>query len=224
MVQRTTPRVALIHATPVAMAPVQAAFAADWPEAEITNLLDDSLSADLAKIGSLDEAMIGRFHELGEYVRRNGAEAILFTCSAFGEAIASVARKLSPLPVLKPNEAMFDEAIRIGGKVGLLGTFEPSMPSMAREFAASVAATESDATLEMACVPEAMIALRNGDADHHNLLVAEAALSLRDCNVIMLAQFSTAQAAQEAARRVSVPILTSPASAVSRLKQYSATS
>ena len=170
MVQRTTPRVALIHATPVAMAPVQAAFAADWPEAEITNLLDDSLSADLAKIGSLDEAMIGRFHELGEYVRRNGAEAILFTCSAFGEAIESVARKLSPLPVLKPNEAMFDEAIRIGGKVGLLGTFEPSMPSMAREFAASLAATESDATLEMACVPEAMIALRNGDADHHNLL------------------------------------------------------
>ncbi len=43
------PRIALIHATPVAMAPIHAAFAADWPEAELTNLLDDSLSIDRAR-------------------------------------------------------------------------------------------------------------------------------------------------------------------------------
>ena len=216
-------RIALIHATPVAMAPVQSAFAREWPDAEVTHLLDDSLSADLARAGTLDQTMIDRFHTLARYVRQHGADAILFKCSAFGLAIESVARNLAPMPVLKPNEAMFDEAIRIGGRVGLLGTFEPSMPSMAREFDAGIVAAGADANLKMVCVPEAMAALRAGDAVRHNTLVAQAAASLNDCTVIMLAQFSTAQALQETRRTVSVPILTSPASAVAHLKQQLAT-
>jgi hypothetical protein len=51
----TTPRIALIHATPLAMDPVGNAFELLWPEALRMNLLDDSLSADLALAGSLDQ-------------------------------------------------------------------------------------------------------------------------------------------------------------------------
>lgn len=49
-------RIALIHATPVAMPPVIEAFQRGWPEAETMNLLDDSLSSDLARVDRLDEA------------------------------------------------------------------------------------------------------------------------------------------------------------------------
>src|SRR4051794_34838959 len=38
------PRVALIHATPLAVEPIQAAFVRHWPAAVRMNLLDDSLS------------------------------------------------------------------------------------------------------------------------------------------------------------------------------------
>lgn len=52
------PRIALIHATPLAMEPVQAAFQRHWPQVRPMNLLDDSLSFDRAQAGRLTEAMV----------------------------------------------------------------------------------------------------------------------------------------------------------------------
>ena len=42
------PRIGLIHATPLAIAPAASAFAEHWPEAEVVNLLDESLQSDAA--------------------------------------------------------------------------------------------------------------------------------------------------------------------------------
>jgi hypothetical protein len=53
-------RIALIHAVAVAIAPVEAAFRELWPEAECTNLLDDSLSGDRERDGALTAAMTRR--------------------------------------------------------------------------------------------------------------------------------------------------------------------
>ena len=46
------PTVALIHATPAAMAPARAAFADRFPEARLWNLLDDLLISDAEAAGS----------------------------------------------------------------------------------------------------------------------------------------------------------------------------
>ena len=62
------------------------------------NLLDDSLSADLARDGRLKDAMTERFRALGRYAAATGADAILFTCSAFGPCIEAVARAHAPMP------------------------------------------------------------------------------------------------------------------------------
>src|SRR5947199_6941911 len=54
------------------------AFARLWPDASLMNLLDDSLSADLARDGSLTAGMTDRFLSLGRYVASTRADAILF--------------------------------------------------------------------------------------------------------------------------------------------------
>jgi hypothetical protein len=38
------------------------------------------------------------------------------------------------MPVLKPNEAMIEQAAARGRRIGLLSTFEPTLASMAQEF------------------------------------------------------------------------------------------
>ena len=184
------PRIVLLHATPVAMQPIQTAFAERWPEAETINLLDDGLSLDRAREPDLSEAMIERFVAFGTYGFRMGAAGLLITCSAFGPAIDRLAASL-PIPVLKPNEAMFQAAIARGQRIGMLATFGPSVGTMTDEFDEFVAGSGRPATLTTVLVADAIDLLKRGDAESHNRLVAARAPELADHVAIMLAHFST---------------------------------
>lgn len=213
-----SPRITLVHATPVAIDPVVEAFGRLWPEALTFNLLDDSLSSDVARDNVITPAMIDRFRDLAAYAVRTGADGVLFTCSAFGPAIDAATADHPHIPVLKPNAAMFVDAIERGGTAGLLATFEPSIAPMAEEFVTLSEEIGRNTRLVTRFVPRALEALRTGDARKHDTLIAEAATDLGDCDTLMLAQFSTARARNLVARASGTTVLTSPDSAVIQLK------
>ena len=211
-------RIALIHALKHSVAPTEAAFARMWPGVQLANILDDSLSADLARAGTLDDAMTERFLSLARYAVRSGADGILFTCSAFGPCIEACAAALAPLPVLKPNEAMIEEAVAMagpGGRVGLLASFGPTLASMPPEFSAAAPGM----TLGPRLAEGALAALDAGDTLAHDAAVITAGRGLADCDVIALAQFSLARAAEGVAQASGRPVLTTPDSAVRKLQR-----
>jgi Asp/Glu/Hydantoin racemase len=210
-------RIVLVHAVQVAMEPIEEAFRSAWPQAQLVHLLDDSLSPDRAAQTDLSPAMSQRIALLADYALCADAQAVLYTCSAFGPAIEAVASRLA-VPVLKPNEAMFEAALRSGGRIGMLATFAPSVESMTEEFNAMARASGQSASLKAIVVPEAMTALRAGDVESHNQLLADAAPALTDCAAVMLAHFSTSRALSAVQARLPCPVLTSPGSAVSKLK------
>jgi Asp/Glu/hydantoin racemase len=206
-------RIALIHALPHSVAPINEAMARDWPQATRMNLMDDSLSADLAAGGGLDAKMHERFRRLAQYAVDCGSDAILFTCSAFGRCIEAVAREHAPLPVLKPNEAMVADAAAMHLRVGLVASFPATLESMPGEFPANV-------DLECALAEGALAALDAGDTQRHDELIGQAAVTLarRGCGVIALAQFSMARARSRVAQVTGLPVLTTVDSAVAALK------
>jgi hypothetical protein len=211
-------RIALIHALSHSVPAIVAAFGREWPTASLANLLDDSLSADLARDGALTPAMTERFLTLSRYAKRCGADGILFTCSAFGPCIEACVRDLSPLPVLKPNEAMIEEAVALAGpsaRIGLLATFAPTLVSMPAEFAA----VAPRVTVVPCHAADALPALDRGDPDAHDRAAAAAATALRDCDVVVLGQFSLARAAPLVAEATGRTVLTTPDSAVRKLKR-----
>jgi Asp/Glu/hydantoin racemase len=214
----TVPRIALIHATPVAMQPIGDAFGQLWPAARITHLLEDSLAADLSAEGRLTERMIERFVALARYAHACGADAVLFTCSAFGVAIEAAAAAV-PIPVLKPNEAMLEEALTAGKRIGLLATFEPSIPSLRAELEQMAQTKRIALEITTRAVPAALTALHAGCAADHDRLIADAAREIGDCDALILGQFSMASAARVIPARPRRKVLTSPESAVTRLKQ-----
>jgi Asp/Glu/hydantoin racemase len=212
------PRIALIHATSVAIQPIGDAFRQLWPAARVNHLLEDSLSADLAAEGRLTERMIERFVALASYAHGAGADAILFTCSAFGPAIEAAAAAV-PIPVLKPNEAMLEEALTAGNRIGLLATFEPSIPALKAELEQMARKNSIALEITVRAVPAALKALHAGCAADHDRLIADAAQEIGECDALILGQFSMASAANAIPARPRRKVLTSPGSAVARLKE-----
>jgi Asp/Glu/hydantoin racemase len=156
--------------------------------------------------------MYRRFETLADYAVGTGADAILFTCSAFGPCIEAAARRHPDIPVLKPNEAMIAEAARMKKRIGLIASFPPTLKSMPPEFPA-------DVELECELAEGALAALDDGAGAEHDRLVVAAARRLRDrCGVIALSQFSMARAASSVADAVSLPVLTTVGSAVADLR------
>ena len=232
----SSPRIALIHATPLAIEPVNSSFKKLWPEASLQNILDDSLSKDHAAVGHLTADMVERFIDLAQYAKRAGCQGILFTCSAFGEAIEAAASAVG-IPTLKPNEAMFEDALRVALEahqndaatlnIGLVATFAASIVSMSEEFNSLTAGhgvglgigNSGTVKLHSLFVPHAMDALAQGHADQHHRLVAEGIQTMPNCDVIMLAQFSMAAAQTLAQSQTTATILTSPECAVLALQK-----
>jgi hypothetical protein len=230
--QTPAARVALIHATALAVAPIVSAFERLWPQARRMNLLDDSLSVDRAEAGALTPQMTRRFIDLATYAKGTGCDGILFTCSAFGPAIEAAGDAVG-IPTLKPNEAMFEDALALaarsaGGaqqsaRLGLVATFAASLPSMSEELLALAKQRGQQIELHTVFVPQAMDDLARGDADLHHRKIAAAAAAdadqLRSCAAVMLAQFSMAQAQPQVQAALPCPVLSSPDCTVLALKK-----
>jgi hypothetical protein len=212
------PRIALIHALPESPEPANRAFAELWPEAARFNLMDDSLATDLAAAGSITPEITQRFVGLGRYAADTGARGILFTCSAFGAAIDACKAALNPIPVLKPNEAALEVALDAGPRIALVATFGPTIPSMTAELEAMAKARGIVPTIVTRVVDGALAALKAGAGDKHDRLIAQVAEELLSVNALVLAQFSMARAAPKIAAVPGRKVVTTPASAVQKLK------
>lgn len=211
-------RLVLIHATRLAMEPIEQTFRQDWPEAEVVSILEEGLSIDRARPDASDEDLDRRIMALARYGESIAADGILYTCSAFGRGIEEVART-SPLPVLKPNESMFKSAFNAGDRVAMIYTFEPAVAGMEREFREEAARRRPSATIRSILAPGARDALQAGDADTHNRIIAETAGNVTDADVILLAHFSMAPAAVVAREKARTPVLTSPEAAVEEMRR-----
>ena len=213
------PRIFLIHATPLAIAAINDSFRKLWPEARLANLLDDSLTADLQQAGKIDRSLTDRFIKLARYAHETGADGIVFTCSAFGSAIDACKDAL-PIPVLRPNEAMVEEAMAYGDRFALMATFEPAIASITEEIQRRASELGRHVTIDAIHVPGALQAAREGDLARHDGLIANAAAAVKEADVICFAQFSMSQTAADMCAGVSgKPVLTTPDSAVRLIRK-----
>jgi Asp/Glu/hydantoin racemase len=212
-----SPRIFVIHALRASLAPVEEAFTEGWRESRVCNLMDDSLSVDRAAALDGEAQFIPRFLSLSRYCIDNGADAILFACSAFNDAI-DACKQSTGLPVLKPDEAMIEAALVRGGRLAVVATFAPSIASLQTQIHTLAAARGASVDVEGVFVDGAMDALKAGKIDDHDEHIAKAAARIQGAGAILLAQFSMARAAPAVRALAGTTVLTSPASAVAKLK------
>ncbi len=211
-------RITLIHAVATAILPIRRAFEEDWPDAKISNLLDDDLMPAYTREGGLTPHITERICELALYAARTGADGILFTCSVFPQA-EDMAKQLVRVPLLKPDEAMIAAALEAGTRIGIVATNPPAAPAAAAQLLAGAKARGTEIQVVESVAHGAFAIGNAGDAATHDRMVVEAAERIAgSVDVICLAQVSMALARTAVQARVTVPVLTSPATAVARLK------
>ena len=213
-----TTRIALIHATRAAIAPIETAFSEVWPEAEQWSLLDEDLNQSLNQAGELTEKLGDRFIRLASYAADTSIDGLLFTCTAFGPLIEECQRRF-PFPTLKPNEAMFETAIESGLNIGLLASHPVALPELTAQLSTLAKKQSHEITITPQLVAGAWDALAAGNQEVHDHMVINAAQNLHKCDVVLLAQFSMAPLAKAIQSTLSSKVITSPHAAVSKLRR-----
>ena len=212
------PRIGLVHALHASMAPIEAAFKELWPEADTISLFDQSLYVDYDKVRELTPEIYRRIEALLNYSASTGAQAILFTGSLFGAPVEA-ARKAMQIPVLTSYEAMIEDAFAAGSRLGLLATVPDTITMMEADIRRYARENGLEFELETRHVLGAMDALQAGNREKHDALIAETATELEDCDALLLSQFSMAPVLKRLPQDLKNRALTSPASAVGKLKR-----
>ena len=201
--------IAFIHTMPLLVERFRPRFQAELPRQRCFHMLDESVLQDLLRDGP-SPAITRRIVTLATLAADAGADLIVFTCSSTSPAV-DVARKLVPVTIVKIDDAMYAEAARADGRVGLLcttrSTLEPSRSLLAEH--AGVRGTRVEA--QPVLVDGAFDALSAGRRDEHDALVTDSALALaRRADRLVLAQASLAHLAEPLAQRTGKPVYASP--------------
>lgn len=179
---------------------------------------------DTAIRSGVDDTVTGELRSHLQHLAGRGADPVLVTCSSIGEAAESAAPDVDAT-VIRVDRAMASEAAATVERasmpgeamppVAVLATLEATLGPTGRLIAEELNRRGTDAPVAARVVAGAVDARQRGDrAEHDRLIAAEIARAeASGCAVIVLAQASMATAL-DVLGTVSVPVLTSPPSAV----------
>ncbi len=211
-------KAAIFHTSTGTLALMQSLTKAIMPDAEIMHIVEDSMIKDVMKHGGPTPAINARIAAYIECAALAGCSIFMTACSSIGGSVESC-QFLSPIPLMRIDEAMTAEAIDSSKKLAVLATVEttlkPTLDFITRKAAASGKPVDVQAHL----MADAFTAFLAGDLDTHDALVAAGVRQAieKKCDSIILAQASMARVLEKMGK-LPIPVLTSPERGICDLK------
>ena len=211
-------KLAILHTTVVTVEPLKALAAELLPDYDAVNFVDDSILPQLkASDGDL-RVVADRLFQYARFAEQVGADVILNACSSVGALVAEAQRQVA-IPIVRIDEAMAEEAVRRGPRIGvaatLVTTLNPTMQlvkSKADEAGTSVELTP----LLASAAYEKLIA---GDKAGHDATLAVALADLAaSVDVVVLAQASMARVVSSLPKDQQGKYLSSPRLGMERVR------
>lgn len=213
------PLVAMIHAVPAAHRIAHEAFTREFPQATVWNVLDDRLLDDARSAGGLTDALRRRMLRLIAHVMDGGAQALLLTCSSYGEVV-DTARVLWDVPVLKSDESMFKAAL-LGPyrRIAVVASTPPAVPAAVAQLEALVPAVRPGRPLDIVtALSEEAAGAVDAEAAARHLADALRAAGGADVDAVLLAQYSLTPAGDALAALLGIPVLDGAGAAARELR------
>jgi Asp/Glu/hydantoin racemase len=141
---RKTPKIALISSTHAVFASMDAAFRAVFPEAEVIQILDETLLLLFRQDGGLSERSRRKALEMSLTAQDAAVDGILVTCSTLSPAVDDF-RPFLRIPIVKIDEPMLEHVVQSAETIALvasaetvLKSVEPLVQNKARQFGRQV--------------------------------------------------------------------------------------
>ena len=187
------------------------------PGVEVVHFVDGGLPSMAAD--ELRPRVIERLRTLAAFARESGAEAILLTCTAFGRLVDDVKGAVA-CPVLSVLEIMVDEALRLPGTIGVLGSHPGTLAAASRMLQEQASVEGKTVQVTTRLCPGAFDAVQRDDwANHNRIVLANLREMVEQVDVVVAPQPSVERAVMGfSGTDWTVPVLTSPRLSVLRLK------
>jgi Asp/Glu/hydantoin racemase len=204
-------KVGVVHTFLYSVEDIKQMFKKYLPEVEMVNIIDDSLLEEMLKNKALTPRVISRMCDYYTNLEEIGCVCCLNQCSSAGEA-ADIAAKLVNIPILKIDEAMAAEAVKLGNRIAVVATAISTVEKQAREAGKNV-------VIEKCFVKGAYdFLLKTGDKQKHNEMVIKKVKEAEKNNdVIVLAQASMYHL-MPLLSDIKVPVLTSLETGVAQIR------
>ncbi len=214
-----SPTVTLVHAVLPALAPMEAALARALPGARVRHILDEGLSTEAERYGGVTRACVERMLTILGLAVEARTDAVLLTCTAYSTMLPEARARFPGTPFYAVDQVMVETAVARASRIGVLATFPAGLDQqrelLTREATARGKAIEIVPSLH----PEAMQALRRGDAAEHDRIVLAALPALVETtDLVLLAQASMARVAELVPAAYRDRVLSSPQLAAEALR------
>lgn len=211
-------RVGVVHTFLYSVEDFKKMFKKYVPEVEMINIIDDSLLEEMLENKGLTPRVISRMCDYYANLEELGCVCCLNQCSSAGEA-ADVAAKLINIPVLKVDEPMAAEAVKLGSRIAVIATAISTVEPSCRLVEKKAREAGKDVVVNRCFVEGAYdFLLKTGDKQKHNEMVIEKIKEAEKNNdVIVLAQASMYHL-MPLLSDIKVPVLTSLETGVAQIR------
>lgn len=186
-------KLAIIHTTPVTIDVLKTLAKEIMPNYDLMNFLDDSILPQLKNNGGNLKDVEERWIQYALFAQQLGADGVLSACSSVG-GLAAKAQRHVAVPVMRIDDAMAEEAIRLGDRIGVAATLPTTLNPTMELLKNKAEEIGKEISLEALLVEEAYERLMLGDkAGHDAILIERLGNFANTVDVVVLAQASMAQ-------------------------------
>ena len=187
-------------------------------DVELLHITDDSVISDVIACGNLSGEVSDRVRRHIAAAEEANADYILVTCSSIGGAVDE-AQGVIRVPVMRVDQPMADQAVRMGRRIGVLATLSTTLEPTQALIARRAEVADKEVEIVARVVDGAFAAFQQGRFEEHDAAVANGLREMAaEVDVVVLAQASMARVVDLVPpEQLKAPVLSSPGLAMEHL-------
>ena len=193
--------------------------AAMGEEIKTTNVVDEILVSNTLEKGGFNAWNKAKLLSDMRISEEENSDLLVVTCSSLTPYVLELAPQISK-KVITIDCAMCRKAAEEGNRILVLATAPTTVKPTMDRIQMELEKLGKKAYLVSSLRTDAMDALKKGEEEEHNRILAEEASGFSDIDVVVLAQASMAIAKKSVEEKGNWKVLTSPESCIGEIKEF----